>query len=96
MQENENPFGPQPNLDAAPTPEASAPVVDQPVAQPVVDATAQPAIRTILALFRARTRFTAKQTPKQCRYANIFKRAGKHMSAAAHSRPRWSAQRCFP
>ena len=38
MQENENPFGPQPNLDATPAPEASAPVVDQPVAQPVVDA----------------------------------------------------------
>ena len=44
MQENENPFGPQPNLDAVPAPEASTPVVDQPVAQPVVDATAQSAI----------------------------------------------------
>ena len=44
MQENENPFGPQPNLDATPAPEASTPVVDQPVAQPVIDATAQPAI----------------------------------------------------
>ncbi len=39
MQEGENPFGPQPNLDAAPAAEPAAPVVDQATTpQPVVGA----------------------------------------------------------